>query len=71
MVVYDDVEDLNGAAECYKDQCEKEDFEEQEERFLTDQEWEEEKERREEEQFLNEQERNQAVVGFTEELKSG
>ncbi len=53
-----DEDDFDNAAECYKDQCEKEGFEEQEERTVTDQEWEEEKTRREEEQFFEEQERN-------------
>ncbi len=53
-----DEDDFDDSAECYKDQCEKEGFEEQEERTVTDQEWEEEKRRREEEQFLDEQERN-------------
>ena len=71
MATYDDENDLDGAAECFKDQCEKEDFEEQEERVLTEQEWEEEKELREEERFLNEQERNRLEVGFDGVFEGG
>lgn len=66
MEAYYDEEDLDGTAESFKDQCEKEDFEDQEERIFTDQEWEEEKARREEEQFLNEQEKNRIATGIDE-----
>ena len=62
MAAYYDEEDLDGTVESFKDQCEKEDFEDQEERILTDQEW-------EEEQFLNEQEKNRIATGIDEVLK--
>ncbi len=68
MAAYDDEDDLDGEAECFRDQCEREDFEDKEERSLTDQEWEEEKMRREEERFLNEQERNRSEMGFDKVL---
>lgn len=64
MAVYDDEADLDGVAESFKDQCEKEDFENQEERSLTDQEWEEEKDLQVEEQFLKEQEKNMIEMGI-------
>lgn len=71
MATYDDENDLDGAAECFKDQCEKEDFEEQEERILTEQEWEDEKELREEERFMNEQERNRRELGLDSVFEGG
>lgn len=57
MATYDE-DDFDNSAESYEDQLAKERFEEQEERSVTDQEWEEEKLRREEDHFLEEQEQN-------------
>jgi len=64
MAVYDEEADLDGVAESFKDQCEKENFEDQEERSLTDQEWEDMKELQKEEQFLKEQEKNMFEMGI-------
>ncbi len=70
MTIHDE-NDFDNEAECYEDQCAKEGFEEQEERILTDQEWEEEKARRGEEQLLQEQEENWVALGFDEILEGG
>ena len=70
MAMYDE-DDFDNAAECYEDQCKKENFEEQEERSVTDQEWEEEKARQEEEKLLKEQEESWIELGFDEIIEGG